>query len=256
MRDAFYILIAVVTAGCASRPAPPTVEEARAGVDRLGAIVDGPGDASAGRGVFQANCSPCHGEEGTGDGPAAEGLEVPPRDLTSGIFQYTSTEPGQPPTDGDLFRTILEGVQGTAMPPWRRQLTDRQIWNVVQYVKRLSPAFEGDVERTVVPIPEPPGASQSEREKGRALYERYGCGTCHGYPDRDLERPILTDDRGRRIEATQFAEEKLAGGSEPTDIYRCIAVGIGGTPMPAFYEALKPRQIWQLAYYIRHVATE
>lgn len=37
----------------------------------------------AGRAYYQDMCASCHGEDGRGDGPAAEGLKVKPSDLTT-----------------------------------------------------------------------------------------------------------------------------------------------------------------------------
>ncbi len=39
-------------------------------------------DATQGRRVYLDHCAACHGADGLGDGPAAEGLSPPPRDLT------------------------------------------------------------------------------------------------------------------------------------------------------------------------------
>lgn len=45
----------------------------------LAACVEEPMD---GRTAFLANCASCHGNDGTGNGPAARGLTVTPPDLT------------------------------------------------------------------------------------------------------------------------------------------------------------------------------
>ena len=43
------------------------------------------------------------------------------------------------PSAGDLglFRTIKYGVEGTGMAPWDDRLSDREIWQVVNYVKSI-----------------------------------------------------------------------------------------------------------------------
>jgi methionine-rich copper-binding protein CopC len=46
---------------------------------------------------------------------------------------HTDTHP-----DGDLFYWIKEGIDGSAMPAFDRQLSDDEIWNLVNYVRRLS----------------------------------------------------------------------------------------------------------------------
>ncbi|MGB6366419.1 MAG: cytochrome c, partial [Thermoanaerobaculia bacterium] len=41
-----------------------------------------PESISSGRLLYRVHCESCHGEDGTGDGPMAEVLEIPPSDLT------------------------------------------------------------------------------------------------------------------------------------------------------------------------------
>ncbi|MFH2202250.1 MAG: cytochrome c [Elusimicrobiota bacterium] len=65
-----------------------------------------------GRDLFARSCAACHGEAGRGDGPAARGMNPPPRDLTrpegwkngSGIV--------------GVFKTVSEGLPGTQMAPF------------------------------------------------------------------------------------------------------------------------------------------
>ena len=80
---------------------------------------------AAGRVVFDQTCQSCHAPGGTGDrGPA----------LNTGVFGHGSE-------DGDLFRTIREGLAGTQMPPFRG-LADDQIWQIVVYLRTLSRASD------------------------------------------------------------------------------------------------------------------
>lgn len=39
--------------------------------------------------------------------------------------------------EGDLFRFIHNGIQGTAMPAWSPQLSDDEIWHLINYLKTL-----------------------------------------------------------------------------------------------------------------------
>jgi copper transport protein len=83
---------------------------------------------TAGREVYLANCSTCHGQDGLGDGPAAAGLNPPPANLTEphvGVH-----------TDGDLHWWISHGIAPT-MPPFGEDLTQDEIWNVINYVRSL-----------------------------------------------------------------------------------------------------------------------
>ena len=48
---------------------------------------------------YMMYCSPCHGENGRGNGPQAEAMEVPPRNHTGG--NYLSTR-----SDEQLFKVV------------------------------------------------------------------------------------------------------------------------------------------------------
>ena len=97
----------------------------------LGASNPVPADqASLQRGaeLFKINCVLCHGPQGKGDGPLASKLKNKPFDLTSfPIHSYT---------DGGIFFIISTGVPGK-MPALNENLTVRERWDVVNYVRTL-----------------------------------------------------------------------------------------------------------------------
>jgi len=75
--------------------------------------------------LFKTHCALCHGEKGKGDGPAGAGLTPRPADLT----QMAAHHP-----DGDLAWKIATG-RG-AMPGWKPALTENQIWDLVNFIKK------------------------------------------------------------------------------------------------------------------------
>jgi cbb3-type cytochrome oxidase cytochrome c subunit/cytochrome c553 len=83
---------------------------------------------AAGKTVYEANCSGCHGNAGNGAGPAAAALNPKPRNFIEAKFKYGDR-------DTDLFKTVANGVTGTAMPPWKDALSDDQRWAVISYVR-------------------------------------------------------------------------------------------------------------------------
>ena len=100
-----------------------------------------PNAAKLGEFEFRANCAFCHGlgARGGGRGP----------DLTRVQKKHGNS-------DADIFRTISEGVPGTAMPPNGATqqgvgMTEEEIWQVVSYIRSVqvksSPQATGNAVR-------------------------------------------------------------------------------------------------------------
>lgn len=92
-----------------------------------------PADAASlarARQLYTINCQMCHGDTGTGTGPIAAFLLNKPADLTGELVQGKS--------DGTLFLSISYGVAGR-MPPMNENLTVRDRWDLVNYIRTLMP---------------------------------------------------------------------------------------------------------------------
>ena len=83
---------------------------------------------AAGRLLYQANCAVCHGITGQGNGPGSIGLRPAPGDFTQHM------QPGKH-TDGQVFLWINDGYPQTAMPAWGNRLNEKQIWQLVTYLR-------------------------------------------------------------------------------------------------------------------------
>jgi cytochrome c oxidase cbb3-type subunit III len=81
-----------------------------------------------GEAIFQANCSFCHGADGTGKNWIGQFMEPKARDLT--LFTLKSMPAIR------LRETIREGLPGTSMPAWRNVLAPAEIDAVAAYVTR------------------------------------------------------------------------------------------------------------------------
>lgn len=111
------LIVSLVLWGC-SQPVPPPAD------------LSSPIVREEGRRLFMQDCALCHGRSADGHGPRRVGMDPPPADLR--------VPPWSERADAfEVFRTIRDGVPGTAMPSWRI-LGDRQIWELVAYVESLS----------------------------------------------------------------------------------------------------------------------
>jgi putative heme-binding domain-containing protein len=112
--------------------------------------------AKLGESQFRANCAFCHGlgARGGGRGP-----------------DLTRTQKRHGNADADLFRTINEGVPGTAMPPNGATqqgvgMTEAEIWQLITYIRSVQ------VKSSAQPL--------GDAAHGKALF--FGeavCYTCH-----------------------------------------------------------------------------
>ncbi len=117
------------------------------------------GDAKAaklGESQFRANCAFCHGlgARGGGRGP----------DLTRAQKRHGNS-------DVELFRTINEGVPGTAMPQNGATqqgvgMTEEEIWQVISYIRSV---------QAKAPAQAPGNAAHGKE----IFYGSVACSTCH-----------------------------------------------------------------------------
>ena len=82
-----------------------------------------------GKALFGANCRRCHGPEGKGDGPDRN-PEEPPADLT--LSSRAAANP-----EGVVFYKIWNGRSRPKMTAFKTQLTNADVWHIVEYLKTL-----------------------------------------------------------------------------------------------------------------------
>ncbi|MFQ5790733.1 MAG: c-type cytochrome [Acidobacteriota bacterium] len=208
--------------------------------------------AKAGKKLYRRKCVFCHGTKGRGDGQVSRYVFPKPRDLALGLFKIRSTPTGGLPTDQDLFDTLTRGVPGTTMPSWSN-LNEAERWELVAYIKTFSDKFREEERLEPITIRTPTAPYPESVANGRRLYLEAECWTCHGMLGKGdgPSSATLTDDWGYPIVPADLrVSRNWRGGNRPQDIFRSISVGIGGTPMPSWGDALTEDQIWDLTNYL------
>ena len=79
----------------------------------------------------KGTCVNCHGQSGAGDGPVAASLNPSPRNFHHHGFWRHRTE-------GEIFWVIKHGSPGTSMIGFGDQLTDEEIWAIIQYERSFA----------------------------------------------------------------------------------------------------------------------
>lgn len=74
--------------------------------------------AERGELLYRIYCSSCHGDQGTGDGPVAEVLEIPPTDLTQLAAAHGGDFPAEDVRSSIDGRDEIAGHGRREMPVW------------------------------------------------------------------------------------------------------------------------------------------
>ena len=110
----------------------PEIPEAYSGLTNPFAA--DPGPVAAGKELFEANCSSCHGITGEGDGPASAGIDPPPGNLAA---RHQSM------SDAYMLWRISEGGLmepfNSIMPGWKGMLDEDSIWQIIAYIRTMVP---------------------------------------------------------------------------------------------------------------------
>lgn len=232
-----------------------------------------PSDIENGRGLYQANCLGCHGN----NGDAVEGAN-----LASGRFRRASS-------DEDLMALIRNGIPETLMIP-RPQLSYAELRSLVAFLRNMQTGgaqTEQDQQEVAI----------GDASRGEELF--FGsamCGTCHGvggggsrlHPDLAgigsqrsaavLQQAIL-DPRAVVREGQRFYQVTTQDGttvagkllnqdthsvqllSEQEELVSFLkedleSHGVIPTPMPAYLDVLSADDVADLVAYLLSLTTE
>ncbi|HWG38378.1 MAG TPA: c-type cytochrome [Terriglobales bacterium] len=270
------------------KPPPPGAATA---VDLHPLLEASPKLVTEGKNVFEANCVPCHGADGYGNGPKAAGLNPPPRNYHSGKFKFGTSVLA-------MYHTVTNGSPGTSMPSFVA-LTPEERMAVVHYIRANfipkdalqansaaelasieTPASAGPAALPPLnPVPEgpripisvamqivaeeakapgnagvqPASAGSGDLAQGESLY-RQACQSCHG-ADGEGGTPVMMvgSDPYLEVKAESFSHPVILHSPQDAAGFANVVLhGLPGRMMPGHGTLTKP-QLDSLYAYVQQL---
>ena len=181
-----------------------------------------PATIARGKEIYTVRCAVCHGDTGDGKGPAGVALPLKPADFRdkAGVAEMR---------DNYWIWRVSEGGQvepfkgkGSAMPPWKGELSVRDRWAVMAYQHTFS-GHQG---------PHVPWEHPGSVVVGRDIYAM-ACVACHGAEGRGdgSVGPTLSPRRApqpRDFTTGEFKFRSTPSGQLPTtaDLFRTVTEGV------------------------------
>jgi mono/diheme cytochrome c family protein len=240
-----------------------------------------------GQALYARHCAACHGELGDAKGLAANFLYPKPRDFRGGKYRLVSTD-NNVPTRDDLNAVLLRGMPGSSMPSWAHlsqadrdllvaevvrltgdgareryirklkdqdQLTDEEIKeaDVQEEIKAF--AMRQTTPGSLTEVPALAGSDAAAIARGKSLYTRQSCHSCHGAEGKGDGVQKMNDDEGFVMRPRDLTRGIYKGGHDIHSLYLRILNGMPGTPMPAS-KNLKTDEIRDMVHFLRSLSTE
>ena len=73
-------------------------------------------------------CKMCHGKTGAGNGKLGKVLKPSPRNFTCNAIMFKISA-------GQMFWIIKNGSKGTGMVAHKKTLKDKEIWDIIKYIR-------------------------------------------------------------------------------------------------------------------------
>ncbi len=125
-----FVLLPLLCAAGGQEAHPPTPHRHPEARKLKNPIPADESSVTEGRKIYLRNCASCHGPSGKGDGSMALAGGTP-SNLTDETWDHGST-------DGEIFVVIRDGVSSD-MESYKDKLTEKQMWQLVNYIRSLSP---------------------------------------------------------------------------------------------------------------------
>ncbi|HYD80300.1 MAG TPA: c-type cytochrome [Paucimonas sp.] len=144
--------------------------------------------------IYREKCVQCHGAPGVAPDDLAYGLKPMPASLVATAREWHAAE---------IYWVVRSGIKMSGMPGWEYRLSDKEIWDVVAFVKRLpdfSPREYAQWNAAVGAAAAAPAAiaagekhsgasttttamaAQGDAIAGKRAIGQYLCATCHRIP--------------------------------------------------------------------------
>ncbi|HEV2688670.1 MAG TPA: c-type cytochrome [Bryobacteraceae bacterium] len=158
----------------------------------LTGVLSGQEITVSGKQLYTVHCLTCHG---------ADGDSIPGVDMRRGQFKRASS-------DDDLSRVILNGVEGTAMPPSNLSAASRAA--VVAYIRSLHDAAVS-------------ARGSADANRGKELFAgKGGCFECHRVAGKGSHRGPDLSEIGTTRDAAMLERAILAPGDTINPQYRSV----------------------------------
>lgn len=209
-------------------------------------------EANPGQQLYKRHCAPCHGDQGSGANWTKNSLNPAPRDFTAPAARAELSRER-------MITSVTYGRPGTAMMPFGSRLSEREVAQVVDYIRAefigAESAEAADDAPATVPsrttaaaadmtAPLPHGLI-GDAAAGQRFYSD-NCSTCHGRRgDGEGPRSSFIKPPPRNFLASRSRRVL----NRPA-LYRAIAGGKRGTVMPAWSTVLDEQQIADVAEYV------
>jgi mono/diheme cytochrome c family protein len=129
---------------------------------------------------YRSQCLRCHGAPGVSPDDLGFGMNPAPANLVATAREWHAAE---------IYWVVKNGIKMSGMPAWEYRMSDREIWDVVAFVKHLpalSPkeyeAWNTATQPPLLTKAPPVSGGGGDAEAGRRALGQYLCATCHQIP--------------------------------------------------------------------------
>lgn len=166
------------------------------------------GDAGKGEGLYQSNCSPCHGDKGQGRGGPMGWFTGGGGEVSGLIGNQLSNQTFlSMATDEYLRQSILEGRPDRPMIPWKGTLNDAQVNDIIAFLRTWQK--ESTIKLYSEPVWGDPAA-------GKESFNSF-CYECHGKDGKGTDLgPALNNQGFLNVASDDFIKQTIIRGRAGT----------------------------------------